>query len=1601
MADFNLDRIRFTWKGDWTVSTSYVKDDIVRHQGKSYVCLIGHESNPNTIDPDLNHTNDLGVPNPKWELMFDGNQWKGDWEANTLYSLGDIIKWKGYVYQCVIAHESITNVILGPTANIANWTIVATTYNWRNEWTPTIPSVDGNPAIFSYYDLGDIVIYKGTTYSCTKKHQASTIDLGLEDDQDNWTVVTRSDNWNTDWTTSTFYSIDDVVKYGGIVYRCISPHTSVDDVTLGLEDNDESWEIVIDGVEYKGNWAPDGVRYKKNDIVKYGGSLWKATDQSVSTTSLRAESAVWEIWVPGLEYDRIWTADVEYNKGDIVVYGGYAYTALTNNTSSIPSVNGLVQDTGDWELLNQDYLFLGDWELSREYKTGAVVRLSGYLYVAIADSSGVYPGSDESIWQVINTGRQFRNTWIDNEIYYLGDVVTYAGTAYICIQQHTGTESDTRPDLDILNETDNYWILLLQGTSSNVMTSRGDLRTHDNIETARFGIGSSGNALKVASDIITWQNFEEVQNVFYVSVDGKDNTTSGKTLASPFRTVKYACDYIRDNVDVDSSNTTVFIKTGIYEEILPIKVPRNCALVGDELRSTVIMPSADYITSNMFYVNNGSGIRNMTLQGLSGELGDRNQYLTRRPTAGAFVSLDPGTGPNDESVWITNKSCYVQNVTTFGTGCTGMKIDGNLHNGGNKSVVANDFTQVLSDGIGYWALNGGRSELVSVFTYFCHIGYLSEDGGILRATNGNNSYGSYGSVAEGFSATEVPITANIDNQTKDAQVKEVLTNGNELVSFGYSNAGQSYTNVSETVVNGTGINGSFAYEQFRNNAIGNVRVLGSSDSSIPGGLNYQYLLNNAQQGTSTTITLAAADDTGTPEKYVGMRIVLVSGKGVGQYGVISGYNALTKVAIISKEYNGTAGWENLDKGRPIEDTLDGTTRYSLEPRLTTETVPFTNSTPTINWPAGFFNSTQDIKAINYLNGTYIAINGAGDAAISTDGSNFTLSQSNLSGTGSWTSTLSSVSATSMYFLDSSASKIHRYNLQADSWTNFVLDSAQSDYNSMYTNDNDVSVIIYNTGYNTFDTNGQSQTTNAFTNNGGLFWKSVTYGNGQWVAIKGDGTTATSSNGANWTEFPNVISNNNQWNSVAYGNGRYVAVGENLSVGLAQASYSFDGEIWYASDSHEETLPESALNSIQFSNGEFVAITLSGSGNDYIIKSKDGWAWQWFNEDSTSYSISNTSAIESFVNDGNNIILSETGANGTLIHLTSITTAFVRAVVESSRITEVTIYDSGAGYQSEPAIIATDPENTADALFEVTVANGVLPPPLITNRGIGYVTATATVSGDGFAEIYQLGRTLFLKNVLRVPGPGANVVINGIDDVTYRLTKVVSESLTAPYDIEINISPTLKAFETPDHNESVIIREEYSQVRLTGHDFLDIGVGNTTSARYPQLYLEGENPETPRQPFNETVNNGGGRVFYTSTDQDGNFRVGELFQVDQATGSVTVNADLFELDGLSELALGGIQVGGSAVVVREFSKDATFVANSNNIVPTERAIISYLESRISSGGSDALTNTLIAGQVKVSGNNITTTSGNQINIPVTINQTGGIDGDMIAHQLFGI
>lgn len=80
---------------------------------------------------------------------------------------------------------------------------------------------------------------------------------------------------------------------------------------------------------------------------------------------------------------------------------------------------------------------------------------------------------------------------------------------------------------------------------------------------------------------------------------------------------------------------------------------------------------------------------------------------------------------------------------------------------GNRSMLANDFTQVNDLGYGAIAHNGGLLELVSVFTYYCHISYYSIAGGQIRSVSGSSAHGNFALVAEGSDPLEVPTPASL------------------------------------------------------------------------------------------------------------------------------------------------------------------------------------------------------------------------------------------------------------------------------------------------------------------------------------------------------------------------------------------------------------------------------------------------------------------------------------------------------------------------------------------------------------------------------------------------------------------------------------------------------------------------------------------------------------------------------------------------------------------------------------------------------------------------------------------------------------------------
>ena len=210
MSEFKLSRIRYNWKSSWSGGTDYVVDDMIEYNGFTYVALRTHTSAD--FYNDLAGT-DVTPARPKWKKQSEGKSWQNVWTVSTFYSIGNLVKYGASVYECTEAHTSsatFSSATDGLIADINKWTLVAvSSADWKYNWT-----------INTLYRINDLVRYNGKVYKCTAQHvSAATILLGLEADQSKWTVLSDSDTWRGTWAIGTRYKVNDIARYGGIVYK--------------------------------------------------------------------------------------------------------------------------------------------------------------------------------------------------------------------------------------------------------------------------------------------------------------------------------------------------------------------------------------------------------------------------------------------------------------------------------------------------------------------------------------------------------------------------------------------------------------------------------------------------------------------------------------------------------------------------------------------------------------------------------------------------------------------------------------------------------------------------------------------------------------------------------------------------------------------------------------------------------------------------------------------------------------------------------------------------------------------------------------------------------------------------------------------------------------------------------------------------------------------------------------------------------------------------------------------------------------------------------------------------------------------------------------
>jgi hypothetical protein len=101
-----------------------------------------------------------------------------------------------------------------------------------------------------------------------------------------------------------------------------------------------------------------------------------------------------------------------------------------------------------------------------------------------------------------------------------------------------------------------------------------------------------------------------------------------------------------------------------------------------------------------------------------------------------------------------------------------------------------------------------------------------------------------------------------------------------------------------------------------------------------------------------------------------------------------------------------------------------------------------------------------------------------------------------------------------------------------------------------------------------------------------------------------------------------------------------------------------------------------------------------------------------------------------------------------------------------------------------------------------------------------------------------------------------------------------------------------------------------------------------------------------------------------------------------------------------LTLGSVSLGVGSATIFQFSTDHYFTANSDGVVPTQKAIKAFITAQIGGGQSSLNVNTITSGQIYIAGNTISNTNNAQIYVSSKMIFTGGIDGAPVALVYFG-
>ena len=977
----------------------------------------------------------------------------------------------------------------------------------------------------------------------------------------------------------------------------------------------------------------------------------------------------------------------------------------------------------------------------------------------------------------------------------------------------------------------------------------------------------------------------------------------------------------------------------------------------------------------------------------------------------------------------------------------GLRI--NIEMGGNKSMLANDFAMINDLGYAIICTNGGVSEQVSTFTYYCHTHYWANNGGQIRSVAGSNSHGNYGLRASGYDVTEKPDSVVLPEDM--VQVARIYKQGsliNEMtptvskqslsvyiVGYSYTPYGSSELEIDHTL-DGLGI---VRYEvsnvEHTTVTINGQNVLklnlstaganGTSSTGLASTLYHgqQVIIRNLTQIKFNNIDNVKPTRPSTALQYVDnlSDIYRVIAYGLNEStGELLGNN----IAVLNTDssfdyYKFVTDLPYLTIADPEDPTKTqgsklGDNKIAVQPVSKQTTIDQINKGKYITaWNGRVHLVTGYTPPVNISTATYVSGGTAGSTTMVVTNVSGNIKPGELISGAGFTAGQTVVSVTlgspnSTIVISASADGVPAGTLEFGVAKNGYLRIDPNPINNVVGDGTVVPSLVYNskttssTGktYVTFDIPWQPENAPIVDAMYNVTGNSTSY-NGYHQSLETVSKTVITVSSTVGLEVGMLVSSIPA-GSLTNPTGAYIPEGTIIQSIDSLTQFTVSPTCWVPAGTTvsaslvatvsriDITSPGSGYTSpptITISGGGAISqaiatCTVSGGSIESITLVSPGYGYTSQPTVSVSYGnavlnvvLTSNATTNTVANAGVNTnqlklvydtdpgvftagtditatglssktdSASFTGSiSGTTLTVSGVTgTIAIGQAVVGSGVLSGTYIVSGSGSTwtvSTSQTVASSPLKTSYAVV-LSFSSTTAPE---TNKWY-QITGNANALYNGFYYCIASSATSITLSYPRNPGTYGAGTTHIIKAATSASTTSLGINKAFPDDIPTTLRVGYPA------GTAAQITTRISTCRATGHDFLDIGTGSYSTTNYPyQIY---GNPSQSRDQANEVVENGVGRCFYVSTDQNGIFRVGRFFTVDQGTGTVTFSASiaLSNLDGL------GFK---SGVVVSEFSTDSTMTNNAPEIVPVQSAVRGYIDKRLGldHGGAPVAVNNLI-------------------------------------------